>query len=166
MTLTGSSHADSQTGGFRRILAAERLGIVYARIALGAAFLSAVADRFGLWGKYGGWGNFANFEKYTAQVNSFIPASMIPFLAWVATVAELAFGIALILGIWTRWVARGAAALLFLFGTAMAFPLASSLRWITRSSPLPRGRSCFPSTRQNETMDNGGRTRGMAQCSP
>src|SRR5215469_15674722 len=120
MTLTGSNDVDSQTGGFRRILAAERLGIVYARIALGAAFLSAVADRFGLWGKYGGWGNFANFEKYTAQVNSFMPASMIPFLAWAATVAELSFGIALTLGIWTRWVARGAAVLLFLFGTAMA----------------------------------------------
>lgn len=120
MTWTGSNHVDSQTGGFRRIVAAERLGIVYARITLGAAFLSAVADRFGLWGKYGGWGNFANFEKCTAQVNSFMPASMIPFLAWAATVAQLSFGIALILGIWTRWVARGSAALLFLFGAAMA----------------------------------------------
>src|SRR6266568_8759380 len=52
----------------------ERLGILYARVALGAAFLSAVADRFGLWGKYGGWGNFANFTRYAAQVNSFMPA--------------------------------------------------------------------------------------------
>jgi putative oxidoreductase len=120
VTLTGSNHGDSQTGAFRRILTAERLGIVYARIALGAAFLSAVADRFGLWGKYGGWRNFANFEKYTAQVNSFMPAPMIPFLAWAATVAELALGIALIFGIWTRWVARGSAVLLFLFGAAMA----------------------------------------------
>ena len=120
MTLTGSNHVDSQTGRFRRIVAAERLGLVYARFALGAAFLSAVADRFGLWGKYGGWRNFANFEKYTAQVNSFMPVSMIPFLAWAATLAELSFGIALILGIWTRWVARGSAVLLFLFGTAMA----------------------------------------------
>jgi putative oxidoreductase len=120
MTLTGSNHMDSQSGGFRRIVAAERLGIVYARIALGAAFLSAVADRFGLWGKYGGWRTFANFEKYTAQVNSFMPTPTIPFLAWAATVAELCFGIALIFGIWTRWVARGSAVLLFLFGTAMA----------------------------------------------
>lgn len=120
MTLTESKGLDPQSGGFRRVLTAERIGITYARIALGAAFLSAVADRFGLWGKYGGWGNFATFEKYTAQVNSFMPASTIPFLAWAATVAELSFGIALILGIWTRWVARGAAVLLFLFGTAMA----------------------------------------------
>ena len=123
MTLTESKNADPRTGGFRRFLTAQRLGIVYARIALGTAFLSAVADRFGLWGKYGGWGNFATFQKYTAQVNSFMPASTIPFLAWTATVAELSFGIALILGIWTRWVARAAAVLLFLFGTAMAISL-------------------------------------------
>jgi hypothetical protein len=71
----------------------ERAAKVYARFALGAAFLSAVADRFGLWGKYGGWGNFANFTQYTAQVNSFMPAFMIPFLAWAATAAELSVGV-------------------------------------------------------------------------
>lgn len=98
----------------------ERLAILYARIALGTAFLSAVADRFGLWGKYGGWGNFATFTNYTAQVNSFMPAFIIPYLAWAATAAELALGIGLILGLWPRWMALGAAALLFLFGTAMA----------------------------------------------
>jgi putative oxidoreductase len=98
----------------------ERLAILYARVALGGAFLSAVADRFGLWGKYGGWGNFATFTQYTAQVNSFMPAFIIPFLAWAATAAELTLGITLIIGIWPRWVAFGAATLLFLFGTAMA----------------------------------------------
>jgi uncharacterized membrane protein YphA (DoxX/SURF4 family) len=98
----------------------ERLAILYARIALGVAFLSAVADRFGLWGKYGGWKNFATFTDYTAQVNSFMPAFIIPFLAWAATAAELALGIGLIVGFWPRWVAFSAAILLFLFGTAMA----------------------------------------------
>jgi putative oxidoreductase len=38
----------------------------------------------------------------------------------VATVAEFGFGLALILGIWPRWVALGSAVLLALFGTAMA----------------------------------------------
>jgi len=98
----------------------ERAGILYARIALGTAFLSAVADRFGLWGKYGGWGNFANFTKYTAAVNSFMPAFAIPFLAWTATLAETALGLALIIGVWPRWVALGAAVLLVMFGTTMA----------------------------------------------
>src|SRR6266446_6390388 len=52
----------------------QRLAILYARIALGGAFLSAIADRFGFWGKYGGLGNIANFTHYVAQVNSFMPA--------------------------------------------------------------------------------------------
>lgn len=98
----------------------ERLGILYARIALGSAFLSPVADRFGLWGKHAGWGNFANFTHYVAQVNSFMPAFTIRFLAWAATAAETILGGLLILGIWPRWVALGAAVLLFLFGAAMA----------------------------------------------
>ena len=101
----------------------EQLAILYGRTALGAAFLSAVADRFGLWGKYGGWGNFANFTHYTAQVNSFTPAFIIPFLAWAATAAELLLGVGLVLGLWPRRLALGAATLLFLFGTAMAISL-------------------------------------------
>jgi putative oxidoreductase len=97
-----------------------RIATLYARIALGAAFLSAVADRFGIWGKYGGWGNFTNFTKYTAEVNSFMPALSIPFLACAATVAETCLGIGLIVGLWPRWVALSAALLLAMFGTAMA----------------------------------------------
>ncbi len=118
--LTASETIPRRVAEGTHTMTLDRLAILYARIALGAAFLSAVADRFGLWGKYGGWGNFANFTHYTAQVNSFMPVFMIPFLAWAATAAELSLGIALILGIWPRWVAFGAATLLFLFGTAMA----------------------------------------------
>ncbi len=99
----------------------ERMGILYARFALGAAFLSGIADRFGLYrGGNIGYGNFDGFVQYTAKVNSFMPASTIPFLAWAATAAELFLGIALILGIWPRWVAIGSSILLVLFGVAMA----------------------------------------------
>jgi putative oxidoreductase len=98
----------------------DRWAVRYARIALGAAFLSGIASRFGLWGKGVGYGDFAHFMQYTAEVNSFMPAFTIPFLAWAATVAELLLGIALIIGVWSRWVALGSAALLFLFGAAMA----------------------------------------------
>lgn len=99
----------------------KRWAILYLRLALGAAFLSGIADRFGLYrGRNVGYGNFAGFMKYTAQVNSFMPASTIPFLAWAATAAELGFGLALILGVWPRWVALGSAILLALFGIAMA----------------------------------------------
>src|SRR5437867_11823455 len=90
----------------------ERWAILYARMALGAAFLSGIASRFGLRGKGVGYGDFAHFMQYTAEVNSFMPAFTIPFLAWAATVAELLLGIALIIGVWSRWVALGSAALL------------------------------------------------------
>lgn len=99
----------------------QRWGMFYLRLALGVSFLSGIADRFGLYtGRNVGYGNFAGFMRYTAQVNSFMPASTIPFLAWAATVAELAFGLALVLGIWLRWAALGSSILLLLFGTAMA----------------------------------------------
>ena len=73
----------------------QRWGMLYLRLALGVSFLSGIADRFGLYrGRNVGYGDFAGFMKYTAQVNSFMPASTIPFLAWAATLAELAFGLA------------------------------------------------------------------------
>ena len=58
--------------------------------------------------------------RYTAQVNSFMPAYSIPFLAWAATLAEFGLGVTLLLGVWLRWVALGSAVLLALFGIAMA----------------------------------------------
>ena len=130
-----------------RTVSWERLGILYVRIALGSAFLSPVADRFGLWGKYAGWGNFANFTRYVAQVNSFMPAFTIPFLAWAATAAEPTLGILLILGIWPRWVALGSAILLFLFGTAWRFLLVSRRRWTIPCFPHRQGRCCSRSSR-------------------
>jgi putative oxidoreductase len=95
----------------------------YARWALGAALLSGIASRFGWWGPGRGYGTFANFMKYTAQVNSFMPARTIPFLAWAATVAEFSLGLALLLplrGRVARVVALASAALLAVFGLAMA----------------------------------------------
>jgi len=98
----------------------EKVAMLYVRIALAAAFLSAVGSRFGMYGKDVGWGNFANFTKYTAEVNSFMPAWTIPYIAWIATAAETFFAIALLIGIWPRRIALGTAVLLALFGTAMA----------------------------------------------
>lgn len=106
------------------------LALAFARLALGTAFLTAVADRFGLLGSYGGWGNFANFTTYTAKVNSFMPAATIPFLAWSATIGETVFGISLVIfaflparfvnaNPWPRWVAFGSSILLLLFALAM-----------------------------------------------
>ncbi len=98
----------------------ERLAILYARLALAAAFLSAVASRFGIWDHHISLQKFGAFIQYTAEVNSFMPAFTIPFIACAATAAELSLAIALILGLWPRWTALGSALLLALFGTAMA----------------------------------------------
>lgn len=97
-----------------------RGAILFARIALAAAFLSGIASRFGWYGAKVGYGNFANFMKYTAEVNSFMPAFTIPFLAWAATIAELSLGVLLLVGLWPRWTALGSAILLTLFGISMA----------------------------------------------
>jgi len=95
----------------------------YARTALGAAFLSAVAARFGVWHGTIGLAAFRGFMQYTAEVNAFMPAALIPYLAWAATIAESTLGIALVAGIRVRWAALGSAVLLAIFGTAMALSL-------------------------------------------
>ena len=104
----------------RRARTIERLAGLYARLALGAAFLSGVAERFGLWGDKSDWKNFGDFTRYTAKVLSFMPSRSIPFFAWAATAAELSLGLALVVGFRVRWAAFGSAALLTVFATAMA----------------------------------------------
>jgi len=83
----------------------ERAAMVYARLALGSAFLSAVAGRFGIWDRTLDWAHFERFMHRTAEVNAFMPAFTIPFLAWAATAAEISCGVALIIGVHLRWVA-------------------------------------------------------------
>ena len=93
------------------------------RITLSSAFLSAVADRFGLWGSPGSahvaWGDFSHFLQYAGRVNSFAPRVAIPLLAWTATIAELVLGIWLLAGVRLRWAAHLSAALLLAFALAM-----------------------------------------------
>lgn len=98
----------------------ERMGVLYARTAVGAAFLSAVASRFGLWDKTLDLRHFASFIEYTAEVNSFLPRTAIPLVAVLATICETSLGILLIVGLWPRWVSLGSAVLLAMFGSAMA----------------------------------------------
>jgi putative oxidoreductase len=93
---------------------------LFARLALGAAFLSGIASRFGWWGAGVGYGSWANFVKYTGEVNAFMPRATMPFLAVAATAAELLLGLALVVGYRLRWTALASAALLALFGLAMA----------------------------------------------
>ncbi len=115
--------------------ALRRFAPVFLRLALGAAFLSAVADRFGLWGppgtKSASWGDFAHFMQYTRQLNPWAPAALIPTLAWAATGAELVLGVALVLGLFTRWAALLSGILLLIFagGMSMGTGLKSALNY-------------------------------------
>ena len=96
---------------------------MFLRLALGVAFLSAVGDRLGLFGPSGtrnvAWGNFARFTEYTAKLNPWAPAALVPALAWAATGAEIMFGLALIAGLFTEPVALASGVLLFLFAAGM-----------------------------------------------
>ena len=100
---------------------------VILRCALGVGFLSAVADRLGLWGSFGQpnveWGNFSRFLEYTQMLNWYVPARMIPILGVTATAAESTFGLLLIVGWYTRAVALLSALLLLTFAMAMTLAL-------------------------------------------
>ena len=106
-----------------RLSIANRIAPLLLRLALGATLLSAVADRFGIWGPPGAatvsWGDWTHFVAYTAKVNSFLPSALAPALAIIATAAEALLGITLILGIFRRPVAFASAALFALFAGAM-----------------------------------------------
>ncbi len=97
------------------------------RVGLAAAFLSAVADRFGLWGHPGSrgvsWGDMAHFYDYTTEVNAFLPSTLIPAVAWLATIAETGLGFALLSGVCRRPVALATGVLLTLFALAMSISL-------------------------------------------
>jgi uncharacterized membrane protein YphA (DoxX/SURF4 family) len=101
----------------------QRIGVLYARTAVGAAFLSAVAGRFGIWDRTLDLKHFVKFLEYAGEVLSFMPKATVPYLAAAATVCETTLGVLLILGLWRRWVSLASAVLLAMFGVSMALSL-------------------------------------------
>ena len=97
------------------------------RIGIGVGFLSAVADRFGLWGPFGQpnveWGDFSRFLEYTHTLNWYLPAGIIPLLGGIATGAEILFGLLVLVGWHTRVAALLSGLLLLTFGVAMTLAL-------------------------------------------
>ncbi len=97
------------------------------RIGLGLGFLSAVADRLGLWGAFGKpnveWGNFSRFLEYTHTLNWYLPVGMILPLGVIATGAEILCGLLLLVGWHTRSAALLSGLLLLTFGVAMTLAL-------------------------------------------
>jgi uncharacterized membrane protein YphA (DoxX/SURF4 family) len=106
---------------------AKDVSTLFLRLALGSAFLSAVADRFGIFGPLGtpnvAWGDFSHFLMYTRKLTAMMPASSVPALAWIATIAEIVFGVALIVGWQTRIAAFLSGVLLLVFGLSMVYGL-------------------------------------------
>ena len=114
------------TNGWRSTRLAE-FSSVFLRIALGGSFLSAVADRFGLWGAYGypnvAWGSYPRFVAYTAKLLWVLPTTTVPAVALGATVAESIFGLLLVLGWKTRLMSLLSGLLLTAFALSMTLAL-------------------------------------------
>ena len=97
------------------------------RMALAAGFLSAVADRFGLWGPIGtpgvSWGGFAKFLDYTATLLPYLSTTLVAVAGWASTVAEIVLGVALLAGVRVRLAALASGVLLLTFAIAMTTAL-------------------------------------------
>ena len=95
----------------------------FPRITIAAGFLSAVADRFGLWGPPGAanidWGAWQPFVDHTRLLTFYLPQSLAPFAAIFATLAEAVLGVWLLAGWRTPLAAYASAALLLTFALSM-----------------------------------------------
>jgi len=100
-----------------RVVTRPGAAALYARLALGTAFLSAVASRLVGWGG-GTWHDTIEWARH--DVLAFMPPSLVPLLVGAATLAETTLGLLLLAGVWRRPVALAASLLLALFALAMA----------------------------------------------
>lgn len=96
---------------------------LFLRLSISAGFLSAVADRFGLWGSQAAWGNWASFVDYTHTLLPWLPETMAGYFAVLATAAELFFGLMLLIGYKTSHFAKLSGILLLLFALSMTMSL-------------------------------------------
>ena len=97
---------------------------LFLRLSIAAGMLSAVADRFGIWyEEVSSWGNWNTFLEYTGSLNPWFPASVIPVVGAIATIAEIVFAVCLLIGYKTALFAKLSGYLMLLFGIAMSFSL-------------------------------------------
>jgi uncharacterized membrane protein YphA (DoxX/SURF4 family) len=95
------------------------------RLSLAAAFLSAVADRFGWWKPFGqgSWGSMGAFADYAHQLVPFASGWLLTVIVWTATAAEATLGVLLLTGWRPKLVGAATCLLLIVFGIAMAVSL-------------------------------------------
>ena len=95
---------------------------LFLRLAISFGFLSAVADRFGIWSKeVSVWGNWESFLNYTKLITPWFPDSVIPTIGTLATAAEIIFAVFLIIGFKTELFAKLSGFLLLIFALSMTF---------------------------------------------
>lgn len=112
------------------------------RLAVSIGFLSAVADRFGLWpAEISAWGNWTAFLEYTQLLNPILPESVIPALGGIATAAEISFAIFLLVGFKTEMIGRLSGFLLLIFAIAMS--LTVGVKSVLDYSVLPAAAAAF-----------------------
>lgn len=122
---------------------------IFLRLALASGFLSAVADRFGLWSKdVSVWGNWNSFLEYTQKINPWFPESMISLLGIIATTAEIVFAIFLLIGFKTELFARLSGLLLLIFALSMAFSI--GIKGVFDFSVLSASAGAFALSLMNE----------------
>jgi uncharacterized membrane protein YphA (DoxX/SURF4 family) len=124
--------------------------VLLARLGLAAGYLSAVADRFGAWGRPGTpgvvWGDF---QRFITQVDAITltPPGTAPVLAWLVTVLEASLGLSLLIGLRTRTMGLGSACLLLVFAVAMIFSPAGIHAVLTSSVLSAAGASMLLAAR-------------------
>lgn len=119
---------------------------LFLRLALGIGYLVPALDRLGVWGKNGqpgiSWGDWQHFIQYAKEVMGFLPSSLVTVFAVIATIAEISFGILLLIGKWTKPAALGSGVLALLFAISMAIsfgivsPLSYSVFTVSAASFL------------------------------
>src|SRR5947208_17099286 len=81
-----------QVNRFLHSVRLTRVAATALRVALAAGFLSAVADRFGLWGMPGtpgrAWGDWSHFLTYTGRLNWLLRATLIAIVAAISALVE------------------------------------------------------------------------------
>jgi len=96
---------------------------MYLRLALGAGFILAVLDRFGMLGLPGeanvSWGNWGNFISYANHLMPYFNKNMANFMGSIATLLETVLGIFLIIGYKTKLAAYSTGILTALFAISM-----------------------------------------------
>jgi hypothetical protein len=94
---------------------------LFLRIALAVDFLSAVADRFGIWKHHVAWGSWNKFVAYTHTLLPWLSGIWVQVAAGAATAAEITFAIFLLIDWRTSLFAKLSGILLLLFALSMSF---------------------------------------------